>query len=88
MRKSKFFFNIIGHEDHKISEHQTETIRKFAEANKVSIFTFLNHLMFKNSFEDLEFSRQTTVVEIREFSKFGAVECKNQGVLVGLVSQT
>ena len=43
-------------------------------------------MMLKNTFEDLKFSNQITLVESRILSKFEAVELKNQGVLVGLVS--
>ena len=45
-------------------------------------------MMLKFSFYLLEFSTQITLVESRAFSKFEAVELKNQGVLVELVSQT
>ena len=44
--------------------------------------------MLKFFFYFIEFSTQITLVESRAFSKFEAVELKNQGVLVGLVSQT
>ena len=43
-------------------------------------------MMLKNSSEGPEFSKQITLVESRSFSKFEAVELKNQGVLVDLVS--
>ena len=43
-------------------------------------------MMLKNAFEDLKFSKQIIFVESRAFSKFEAVELKNEGVLVGLVS--
>ena len=43
-------------------------------------------MMLKNTFEDLEFSNQITLVESRILSKFETVELENQGVLVGLVS--
>ena len=45
-------------------------------------------MMLKFFFYLLEFSTQITLVESRAFSKFEAVALKNQGVLVGLVSQT
>ena len=44
--------------------------------------------MLKKSFKDLEYSKQITRVDGRAYSKFEAVERKNQGVLVCLVSPT
>ena len=46
--------------------------------------------MLKNSFQDLEFSKQVNLVIIlvlinRALTKFEGVELKNPGVLVGLV---
>ena len=38
--------------------------------------------MLKNTSEDLEFSKQISLVDSRQFSKFEAVELKSQGVLV------
>ena len=50
------------------------------------IILFLASHNVENSFYYPEFSKQITLVESRAFSKFEAVEFKNQGVLVGLVS--
>ena len=43
-------------------------------------------MILKNSFQNLEFLKLTSLVEIRALSKFEKVELKNQAVLVGLVS--
>ena len=55
--------------------------------NNIS-YCFWHHIMLKKSFQDLEYSKQITRVDGRAYSKFEAVERKNQGVLVCLVSPT
>ena len=77
--------------------HLCQKLCNFEKENKVTISTsfevFL--ILFMASYDVkifffylLEFSTQITLVESRAFSKFEAVELKNQGVLVELVSQT
>ena len=75
-----------------VKNHRDGILRKkiklpFSPFLKFFKYCFWQHMMLENIFEDLEFSKQITLVESRAFSKFESVELKYQGVLVDLVSQ-
>ena len=75
-----------------VKNHPDVILRKkimqpFSPFLKFFIHCFWHHEMLKNTFLDLELSKQITQVESRAFSKFEAVELKYQGVLVDSVSQ-